>query len=327
MNQNSSNAELDLFYTLKEIWHIGKRMLKTIYVFCFTKWLWFAAAIALALAASAAIYRYNISNKYSAVVLRPNCMTAGAAINFVNYHLATNHDRSGLQHILNLPDTLFDCIRKISAHRGIDINGDGVMDKIEMNTNSDTTLYRRLVSDRFYVCIRWQNMPKNYEQHAQYLRQITDALIAMFENDQQVKQQNAARITQSRAWIKEMKMLDSLQKLTFFNKVRTSDDNLMLRSMLAGEKAISHSDISEMANLIEQRLKLEQELALYGTAVSFVGYIQESVVSSSNDFADILWHALFIAIGAALIAAMIWDKHKIVMNEYYCPHASFSLPP
>jgi hypothetical protein len=314
-NQNSNNSELDLFDTSKAVYRIGVRILKTTYIFCFKKRWWIVVAIAVAALASVVKYRYDAAANYSVISLRSNTLPTGVAINFANNYLATVRKRKDLQNTLNLPDSVFDHINKIAAHWGIDVNGDGIIDKLGKNTVRITdTTQEVLIRNQFYICVNWQSKPNSWEQESQYLQQVTTAIIALFEQNKCIAEQNMVRVAQLEQQINEITIVDSLQKIKFgnTNAVRDVFDAQRIYQL---EGSYRSTDMADMLKLIDQKLKIERELRLYAAPISFVGNVSQEAVQKETDLWKNMWIAMLAAVFVALLAAFVRDKHKSLVKQ------------
>ncbi|MDR1226650.1 MAG: hypothetical protein LBK47_07100 [Prevotellaceae bacterium] len=316
-NQKDSANEIDLLEVLGKVWHWVERIVQIVFVFFVRKSLWFISFIAVILIGDYITYKATKPLYYTVMTAKMNVLDNAFAINHINELNASA--TSGPEFWMaefNLPDTaIAKHINFIGGYWGVAFSKQrDYAEAVDFKGNyARDTVNNRRIEDRFYVAVKVYN--KDVQPY------LTKGVVDNICNNQFAQEQNNLRKAQLQERISELsrqiRVLDSLQRYEYFLKdakvAKPSGGQLMV--LAEKEKTLYHNEILK---LYSERQKLERELQLNPDPVTV---IQGFGVTSQLEvkFIDTAKQAVVFGFFLALIAALVWDNRKWLIEKIVKP--------
>jgi hypothetical protein len=311
--KNTKDNEIDLVDALSRVWNGLSKAFRMIAIFLIRKSLWLTGFILLG--ASVAFLFYSLSQRHytSIMMAQINVSSNNYAVDYTN-RLGEIKDSLGYAKFLNIPASAAKHISSVKAFYGIDTDGDGNVDYIDVaNTfqyNSQDTIKKK-VPKIFYVQVTVSE-PSIFPL-------INKGITAALKSNQHFIEWNNIRIEQLKTTIAELEMqyqrLDSLARFEYFQSERatlkTAGQVIILNEK---ERQLYHEPLLELHNNI---LLHKQELTLYSEPITIIrDFPALSIVDNPLDVYMKRWILIFLAAGIILlIIKHHWTKISKLIKE------------
>jgi hypothetical protein len=311
--KENKNIEIDLLDILLRIWNGLSKVFRGTLIFFLRKSLWLLLFILIG--GGVGFLLYSISQRYytSTMMAQMNVLSNTYAVDYTN-RLGEITDSLGYAKFLNIPASAAKHISSVKAFYGIDTDGDGNVDYIDVtNTfqfNSQDTIKKK-VPRIFYVQVTVSK--------PSILHFIDKGITTALKSNPHFIARNKIRLEQLKETIAELETqyqrLDSLERLEYFNNERltsrTAGQVLVLNEK---ERQLYHEPLLKIRNEISL---LKQELILYSEPITIIqGFPALSIIDNPLDVYIKRWVLVFLVTGIIfLIIKHHWTKISKLIKE------------
>ncbi|MDR2448778.1 MAG: hypothetical protein LBD52_02330 [Prevotellaceae bacterium] len=311
--KDHKSNEIDLIDVLSSIWNGLSKIFRKVSVFLIKKSLWLMGFILLG--GGVALIFYSLSQRYytSTMTAQMNVLSNTYAIDYTN-RLGKIKDSIGYAKFLNIPVSATKHISSVNAFFGIDTDGDGNVDYIDVyNTfqyNSQDSIKKK-VPKLFYVQVTVSE-PSIFPL-------INKGITTALKSNPHFIERNKIRIEQLNTTIAELEAqyqrLDSLARFEYFNSERTTLKTTgQILVLNEKERQLYHEPLIKMRHNISL---YKQELALYSEPITVIqDFPALSIVDNPLSSYMEKWILIFLAAGIiSLVIKRHWKKISKLIKE------------
>lgn len=310
---NPKNNEIDLIDALSRIWIGLSKIFRKVSVFLIRKTLWLLGFILLG--GGVALLFYSLSQRYytSTMTAQMNVLSNTYAVDYTN-RLGEINDSLGYAKFLNIPVSATKHIASVSAFYGIDTDGDGDADYMDVyNTfqfSSQDTLKKK-VPKLFYV--------KVTVSEPSIFPLINKGITTALKSNPHFIERNKIRTEQLKTTIAELEAqyqrLDSLARFEYFNSERTTLKTTgQILVLNEKERQLYHEPLIDMHDRISLN---KRELALYSEPITIIqDFPALSIVDNPLSSYMKRWVLIFLVAGIILLVIRRhWKKILALIKE------------
>jgi hypothetical protein len=272
--------EIDLLDVLSQVWKGLSKAVRVTSVFLIRKSLWLAGFILLGACIAFIFYKNSQQYYTSTMIARANVLSNSYVIDYIKQFLGTK-DSLTFAHTLNIPVSAAKHILNCNAFFGIDTDGDGNVDYVDVNNSfrfdSKDTIKRK-VPKIFYL--------KLTVAETSVFPVISEGLIAALKNNPHFVAQNEVRIAHLKEKITgletQYRLLDSLERFDYFESEKLTKRNTgQVLVLNEKERHLYHEPLIKLHDSI---LLYKQELALYSEPITVIRDFHAPSAADSRDF-------------------------------------------
>jgi hypothetical protein len=286
-NQGNKNEEIDLLDLFKRIGSSFSKMISSLgrgilisILFLVRRWLPVSLSIVVGTGLSFLISKSTDPVYSSDMVLRTNASSAEEMISYINrlYFYCRERDTAALSSSLSINAGLARKISEIRAFWIIDLNYDNTPDYVDYKNSHnvyDTTNVR--MTDRFDIRLRIKSIRD--------LLIVKEGIMSYIKKDSLFQQRNRVRLAQNQELVTRMiydiKQLDSLQKVKYFEETR----NRMPKTggqIVFLQQQETQLIIKDIYDLYDKKLAIESNQKLYTDLVTVISDFYVPVRQMNN---------------------------------------------
>jgi hypothetical protein len=258
-----------LFWLIKIILQALLRVVSTCFAFVVRSFWWFVGVSAVALLLVVVMNKTQKVYYRSDIVAHMNVGDNPFAVKYINdLGNSANSDTAWVQ-VLGIPDTgLSKKIKSIGAFWGVDYNGDGVMDVIDIKNQYNRRVVRDstwidefwVLRDRFYIVVNLYS--------SDVLPYVAQGIVDKFNTNPYLIKEKELSIAAIESNIdaidRQITLLDSLQRYEYFTLSKEEDKNTQRKKNLFIQPQGQMIEFTDR----DQRLLHNEALPLYNSRVT-----------------------------------------------------------
>lgn len=312
-NKEKNTEELDLWDLLKTIWNACYSAIGKFLLYLLRKSLWIISFMVLGIAFC--IFLSSTAKKYysSTVQMRSNVNSSLiiSQIDVLNDLIkAGKYEELALA--LQLPVEVTKEVKSIKGLYAVDANKDGYPDYADVNEEvkknpRDTTIKK--LDEYLYL---------NLEVYSDVVfPNVAKTLKSYIKKNEFLGRENDIIRAQGEALLIELKkqvsLLDSFQKVEYFDKTRSGYSSQQLFMLGDKSQTLYHGDYISLYN---QQLEKERELELYNEIVTIIQDFPP-LSTPANPLMSYLKKYVWKFMLLGFVCAILWDNRKFILSNAF----------